>query len=292
MIIVMHKAATQADIDRVTKLIRSKGLQEHVSRGEERIIIGAIGDERVFNPTEFERLPQVEKAIHIVTGWRIISREVQTHNTVITVRGVAFGNGNTLQAAYCSGDIPPQLSEHISAVLTDPFRLSDNPYANPEPEETHESSSLQRQCRDIRQQNKIVIVRIRDSRHIQAALDEQADILLLGGELLANRHILQEIGSLNIPAVICKDKHHTVRDWLLAAEQTVLRGNPHIILGEAGTLSSNSRRLRLDTDAIVQAKKLCHLPVLADISRLNHRYMDTDTLQRLAQAAGADIIVS
>ena len=135
------------------------------------------------------------------------------------------------------------------------------------------------------------MVRIRDSAHIAAALDHKADMLYLGGEVLANRRLLQEIGSLNIPAVVCKAAHHSVRDWLVAAEQVVLQGNRHIILGDAGTLSWHNEHLRLDIDALVAAKKLSHLPVLADISRLAHRHMDKDTLRALACAAGVDALI-
>ena len=45
---------------------------------------------------------------------------------------------------------------------------------------------------------------------------------------------LDEVGRLNTPVVLCKDKHHRVDDWLVAAEHIALRGNSHIMLGEAG----------------------------------------------------------
>ena len=116
-------------------------------------------------------------------------------------------------------------------------------------------------------------------------------MLYLGGELINNRHILHELGSLNVPVVVCKDIHHTVRDWLIAAEQIALRGNQHILLGEAGTLSLHSAPVRLDVEAIAQAKQQSHLPVLANISTLAHRHMPVATLRRLAIAAGADVII-
>ena len=56
MIIVMQKQASAAHIDAVVAFIHSRGLTEHISRGEERTIIGAVGDERVFEPREIEAL--------------------------------------------------------------------------------------------------------------------------------------------------------------------------------------------------------------------------------------------
>ena len=46
MIIVMRGDATEEQIGTVTSRIRDAGLEVHTSRGTERTIIGAVGDER------------------------------------------------------------------------------------------------------------------------------------------------------------------------------------------------------------------------------------------------------
>lgn len=99
MIIVMQKQASAEAVTRVIECIRSRGLQEHVSQGEERTIIGAVGDERVFHPNELERLPEVERAIRVLNDWKIISREAQPQDSRITVRGVVFGGEKMLDIA-------------------------------------------------------------------------------------------------------------------------------------------------------------------------------------------------
>ena len=109
---------------------------------------------------------------------------------------------------------------------------------------------------------------------------------------MGNRVLLDEVGRLNTPVVLCKDKHHRVDDWLAAAEHIALRGNHHIILGEAGTLSFEPEHAyRLDVDAIVRVRQTCHLPVIANITRLWHNDMPQHILYRLAQAAGVNGIV-
>ena len=50
MIIVMEREATDAAVAAVEAKIRGKGLDVHVSRGTERTLIGAIGDERKLDP--------------------------------------------------------------------------------------------------------------------------------------------------------------------------------------------------------------------------------------------------
>lgn len=288
MIIVMQKQASAEAVAQVVELIRSRGLQEHISQGEERTIIGAVGDERVFLPNELETLPEVERAIRVLNDWKIISRESRPNDSVITVRGTDFGGGKLLDIRADSD------AKQADAVFTDPFFLSARPYAEIDrSSEKQQIRTMQQQIETLHRRNQPVLVRIRDVRQIEAALQAQADILYLGGELMSNRALQDEVGRLNTPVVLCKDKHHRIDDWLVAAEHIALRGNHHIILGEAGTLSFEPEHAyRLDVDAIVRVRKVTHLPVIANITRLWHNDMPQEILYRLSVAAGVNGIVS
>ncbi len=299
MIIVMQAGADEASVQAVVSAIRSRGLSEHLSRGSERVIIGAVGDERVFDPAWFEGMAQVEKAIRIVHDWRLVSREVRPQGTVVSANGVRFGEGSlkilaeagSLKADAGDGGTVPAAAADADALLFDPFRLNPNPYA---PDAAHDNKTaeraLSRATAACRAAGKAAVVRIRAAAQIEAALSADADMLYLGGEMLADRHLQQLAGSLNLPLVLCKGRGDSVRDWLMAAERTFLRGNPHLILGEAGTLALGGG-LRLDIEAIAEAKALSHLPVLADLRRLSRPYLGADLLQQLAQTAGADALI-
>lgn len=291
MIIVMQRQADEAAVARVVDFIRSRGLSEHVSRGDERTIIGAVGDERVFDPQELQALPQVERAIRILADWRIISRESRPDNTVLTVRGHRIGAGGclTIPQAGWDGGLP-----EAGILYTDPFFVHPSPYyAAQQAGEKQRQQQMSALLSAAHAAGKAVVVRIRDVRQIQAALAAQADILYLGGELMTNRVLQQEVGLLNVPLILCKDKHHRAEEWLTAAEHIALKGNHHILLGESGTLSFDPQAPhRLDTEAICKAKKISHLPVIANIIRLPHRYMDADVLHALAEAAGADGVIA
>ncbi|MDK4707712.1 3-deoxy-D-arabino-heptulosonate 7-phosphate synthase [Kingella negevensis] len=279
MIIVMQAHTTDDSIQAVVQFINQKGLKEHISRGTERTIIGAMGDERVFDAAEIEQLPQVERAINIVHEWRMVSKEAALQNTEITVRGVTFGGNTPIKHI---GSLKTD-----DAILLDPFYLPSNPYLFSGCKTEKEISN---QISLHHQNNQPVIIKIHDSKHIQATFNMQADMIYIGGDLVENRYVLHELGSLNIPVIVCKHATHTVKDWLLAAEQIVLRGNQHVILGDAGTLNPTSEMLRLDVDATVAAKQLSHLPVLADIRLLAHHFMPQETLIQLATIAGVDMI--
>ena len=291
MIIVMQAGASTSAVQHVVETIEKRGLQAHLSQGKERIIIGAVGDERVFDVAQLESLAQVERAIRIVPDWRMISRELWQQDTEIVVRGVCLG-GQESVCYFASSDSELLEDMHEQGVLLDPFYLPLNPYAvSGCLNESTIAHQLLCAAEHYHRASKVLAVRIRDAAHIQAALDAPADFLYLGGELLENRRLLHELGSLNVPIIICKGKQHSVREWLLAAEQIVLRGNIHVILGEEGAMGMNDFNLRLDVEAWVQAKKLSHLPVLVNLHYLVNRYMDASTLEKIALAAGIDAIV-
>src|SRR5258708_39770821 len=91
MIIVMQPDAGDAEIAAVTAKIRAHGLDVHVSKGTERTLIGAVGDERKLDPEMFDPMPGVEKSMHIVKQYKIVAREWHKANTIVDVAGVAIG---------------------------------------------------------------------------------------------------------------------------------------------------------------------------------------------------------
>jgi len=54
MIIVLRAGATEEDVRQIEETIKGNGLTAHISRGVERTIIGAIGDERKLDADAFE----------------------------------------------------------------------------------------------------------------------------------------------------------------------------------------------------------------------------------------------
>ena len=91
--------------------IRAQGLGVHISRGTERTLIGAIGDERKLDPEMFDTLPGVERSMHIVKPYKLVAREWHKANTVVDVRGIPIG-GAAVQmiAGPCSVETEPQMT--------------------------------------------------------------------------------------------------------------------------------------------------------------------------------------
>lgn len=284
MIIVMQPRAQNEAIQKVIAYIRETGLTEHVSVGAERVIIGAVGDERLLNASFLEALPEVERAVRIVHDWRIISREAQQQDSVYVCRGVKLGE-KSLHISL------QHLEENIIDFI-DPFYVPSNPYQADIPSLEQQVRALPHQVAATHQQQRPVIARVRDLRQLDTVLDAQVDVVYLGGEWLESRSMQVEVGRLNLPIVMCKDKHHTLEQWLVAAERVAMHGNHQIILGEAGTLNINQRHpYRLDVEAIAEAVKHTHLPVLANVTRLGHGVLSQAQLSSLAMVAGAKLVI-
>lgn len=285
MIIVMQPQAAAEAIEQVVQYLHKAGLREHISVGAERVIIGAVGDERVLDARVLEQLPQVERAVRIVHDWRIISREAQPNDSVYVSFGVSLGQ------ELLNLDI--KRPENSAVAYLDPFYIPHSPYqAQTTISETQLSRQLVEQVASWHQQYKPVMVRVRDLRQLDDVLAAQADMIYVGGEWLESRVMQQEIGRLNVPVVVCKDKHHTLEQWLVAAERVAMHGNHQLILGEAGTLNIQSKQsYRLDIEAIAQAVKYTHLPVLANVTRLGYGVLSQAQLGQLAAVAGAKMVL-
>jgi len=103
MIIVLKPEATEQDIEHLVDRLRSLGLKSQITKGEERTIVGVIGDERVLQGQPLTVFPGVESVTPILAPWKLVSREFQPHDSVIDVAGVQIGGPKiTVMAGPCA----------------------------------------------------------------------------------------------------------------------------------------------------------------------------------------------
>jgi 3-deoxy-7-phosphoheptulonate synthase len=111
MIIVLKPGTQDADVEDVCRRIEGLGLRAHVSRGEQRTIIGAIGDDRFKTRLQaLEALDCVESMVPILQPFKLASREVHATDSVVEVNGVRIGGQRlTVMAGPCSVESEAQL---------------------------------------------------------------------------------------------------------------------------------------------------------------------------------------
>ena len=91
MIIVLKPDASEREVDHIIDRLRELGLKSQISTGQERTIIGVIGDDRILHNQPLTALPGVESVLPILAPWKLVSREFKKEPTIIDVGGVKIG---------------------------------------------------------------------------------------------------------------------------------------------------------------------------------------------------------
>src|SRR5450432_124029 len=83
----MSSAATQQAIERVVGEIERMGSQAHLSKGQFRTVIGAVGEEGQLDQNHLAALDGVEKVVPIMSPYKLASREFHEDDTIVEVGG-------------------------------------------------------------------------------------------------------------------------------------------------------------------------------------------------------------
>jgi 3-deoxy-7-phosphoheptulonate synthase len=294
MIIVMQPDAGNAEIEAVEAKIRAHGLDVHVSRGTERTLIGAVGDERKLDPEMFDPMPGVEKSMHIVKQYKIVAREWHKTNTVIDVSGIPIG-GQTIQviAGPCSVETAPQMSAAAAGVKDGGARLmrggAFKPRTSPYTFQGKGVEGLELLRSAANAHDLPIVTELMDARMLDAFLEYDVDIIQIGTRNMQNFDLLKEVGRVNKPVILKRGMSATINEWLMAAEYIAAGGNHNIIFCERGIRTfETAYRNVLDVTAIPVLKRETHLPVIVDPSHAGGKAWMVPALSCAAVAAGAD----
>jgi len=294
MIIVMQPDAGDAEIGAVTAKIRAHGLDVHVSKGTERTLIGAVGDERKLDPEMFDPMPGVEKSMHIVKQYKIVAREWHKANTVIDVSGVPIG-GNVVQviAGPCSVETEPQMSAAAQGVKAGGARLmrggAFKPRTSPYTFQGKGVEGLELLRAAADSQRLPIVTELMDARMLETFLRHDVDCIQIGTRNMQNFDLLKEVGRVKKPVILKRGMSATISEWLMAAEYIAAGGNHDIIFCELGIRTfETAYRNVLDVTAVAVLKRETHLPVIVDPSHAGGKAWMVPALSCAAVAAGAD----
>lgn len=294
MIIVMKAESSKEQTIDVMSRIESLGLRAVKSNGSERIVIGAIGDERLIPEGFFAKFTAVEQVLPILKPYKLVSREFNPENTVITVKGIPIG-GQAFQviAGPCSVETQAQMRESAEGVFAagalfmrgGAFKPRTSPYSFQGLGEL----GLKYLVESAKKHDLPVVTELMDPRDIDTVLDHGVDIIQIGTRNMQNFRLLKEVGKLNVPVILKRGMSATIKEWLMAAEYIAANGNMNIILAERGIRTfEDAYRNVLDVTAIPFLKRETHLPVIVDPSHAGGQAWMVPALSRAAIAAGAD----
>ena len=297
MIIIMKKNATDAQVDRIVEWIESVGYSAHLSRGVERTIVGAVGDDRgkaQLKSAEF--LPGVDKVMPILKPYKLASREVREGDTVIRVGDLAIGGPDFIvMAGPCSVESEEQLmaSAYVAKkagahiLRGGAFKPRTSPYSFQGMAE--EGLKL---LKKVRERTGLPVVTEVMSTADVDLVESYADILQIGARNVQNFALLKEVGRAKKPVLLKRGLMTTIEELLMSAEYILSAGNEQVILCERGIRTfETATRNTLDISAVPVLKELTHLPVIIDPSHAAGYSRYVIPLTRAAVAVGADGLI-
>ena len=293
MIIVLKRGATKEIADEILERIEACGLKPLYMPGDERIVLGALGDERKLGRLRLENHVHVESVKPILAPYKLVSREMQPEDTVVHVGGVPFGGGQfSVVAGPCAVESLEQLRTTAKAVKAGgaaclrggAFKPRTSPYSF----QGLGLKGLEILAEVSAETGLPAVTEVVEVGDVEA-VETHAAAFQVGARNMQNFRLLQALGQSRKPVLLKRGMAAKVEDLLLAAEYILTEGNSQVVLCERGIRTFEDHvRNTLPLASVPFLKARTHLPVLVDPSH-GTGYRDLVTpMARAAVAAGAD----
>lgn len=296
MIVVMKAGAGEAELNAVVDRIEAMGLVAHLSRGEERTVVGVIGRKPEGLAEGLSAMDGVERVVPILQPYKLASREFRSEPTRVRVGHVEIGGSEIVViAGPCSVESAEQLLETARAVQEGgasllrggAFKPRTSPYAFQGLAE--QGLRLLSQARD--QTGLGIVTEVLSPAEVELVASH-ADMLQIGARNMQNFPLLREVGKSGRPVLLKRGLSATIDEWLMAAEYIMAAGNDQVALCERGIRTfETATRNTLDLSAVPVVKERSHLPVLVDPSHGTGSWSLVAPMALAAVAAGADGIL-
>ena len=293
MIVIMEPQATMREKSAVIAWAEDGGQQVHLSEGNERTVVGILGDARSLNQEQVERMPGVERVIPVTKPYKLASREFKPQNTRFPLGNHVMGDKEfIIMAGPCSVEDRTQIIETAHAckeagahvLRGGAFKPRTSPYSF----QGLGEEGLQ-YLAEAREATGLPIITEVMEPGLVPLVCEYADILQIGTRNMQNYALLHAVGKAQHPVMLKRGMSSTIEEWLMCAEYILSHGNTRIMLCERGIRTFETyTRNTFDINAIAVAKHLSHLPVVADPSHATGKWEYVAPAAKASIAAGAD----
>jgi len=295
-IIVLNRKATEKNIAHLLKKLEAKGLKATVSRGTEKTVIGVIGDTSRITEDEENAvrvMKGVEDVVRILKPYKLASRDFKPQNTVIKVKGKIIGGKKIpVIAGPCAVEsraIMINIAEKVKAggasfIRGGAYKPRTSPYSF----QGLGEEGLKHLAEASKRTGLPIVTEIMDPRDLETML-QYTDVIQIGARNMQNFRLLLEVGMCNKPILLKRGLSATIKEWLMAAEYVMSKGNQEVILCERGIRTfETATRNTLDLSAVPVLKQKTHLPVVVDPSHGVGKWDLVAPMAKAAVAAGAD----
>ena len=296
MIIITIAGISAHALDHIIEHVEQAGLRAHVSRGEQRTIVGCIGDDARLSEHALTQLEGVERVLPILKPYKLASREFAASNTVIRLgdpAGTALGGREIVViAGPCSVEGRDMLFDTARTVRSAGARMlrggAFKPRSSPYAFQGMGEAALHLLAEVRAETGMPVVTEVMDPRQVELVAS-YADVPQIGARNMQNYPLLSEVGRTRRPVLLKRGLSGTITELLMAAEYIMAQGNGDVVLCERGIRTyETATRNTLDIAAIPVLKRESHLPVFVDPSHAGGRADLVAPLAMAAIAAGAD----
>ena len=293
MIVILKPGASQQQIDHLSRWLRSKGVEPDISRGENKAIMGLVGDVSSIDTELVEALDIVESVKRVSEPFKQANRKFHPEDTVITLgNGTKIGGGHFVyMAGPCSVESEEQIvyvARRVQAAGAQILRGGAfKPRTSPYSFQGMGREGLRLLEIAKRETGLPIVTELMDARHLD--LFDNVDIIQIGARNMQNFDLLKEVGRCHKPILLKRGLASTLQEWLMSAEYIMAGGNHNVILCERGIRTYETyTRNTLDLSAVPAIHELSHLPIIVDPSHATGLSRMVHPMALAATAAGAD----
>lgn len=296
MIVITSNKIGEERIAEIVRYIEKHGLTTHLSKGEDRTVIGLIGK---IDPALAEHLRQmsgVEQVVRVTKSYKLASRDFHPVDTVIEIKGVKIGGENlVVMGGPCAVESPEQIDEIARLVKKaggqvlrgGAFKPRTGPYSFQGV--GVEGLKMMKDAGD--KHGLLTITEVMTPEYVDICA-EYADILQVGTRNMQNFDLLRKLGTIQTPVLLKRGFSSTYDEFLNAAEYILAGGNPNVMLCERGIRTFETyTRNTLDLSAVPVLQQLSHLPVISDPSHGTGRRELVVPMCKASVAAGANGLI-
>jgi 3-deoxy-7-phosphoheptulonate synthase len=296
VVIIMKSQATTRETSAVIARVEDLNFKVHLSEGDERTIIGLVGDSRVLDREAIERMPGVDRVVPVLKPFKLAGRDFKPKDTKFAIGNhTVGGEGIYLIAGPCSVESRSQIMETAWAVKEAGAHAlrggAYKPRSSPYSFQGLGEDGL-KFLAEAREATGLPIVTEVMEPGLVPLVAEYADVLQIGARNMQNYALLHAVGKSQQPVLLKRGMSSLIEEWLMSAEYVLSHGNTRVMLCERGIRTFETyTRNTFDINAIPVVKQLSHLPVIADPSHATGKWEYVAAAAKASVAAGADGLI-
>ncbi len=274
-------------------IIRTNGLEPHLSDGKEVTIIGVVGDKTRLMNQNLEIADGVERIVSVTESYKLANKKFHPEQTVVRVGNASIGGDEfTIMSGPCAVESAEQVLQTAKAIKKSGAQIlrggAYKPRTSPYSFQGLEEDGL-RLMKEAREATGLsVVCEVTSLAAIETAV-KYVDMLQIGARNMQNFYLLKEAGKTGLPVLLKRGLSATIDEWLNAAEYIMSEGNPNVVLCERGIRTfETATRNTLDISAVPVIRAKSHLPIIVDPSHATGVRDYVAPLAKCAVSAGAD----